>query len=82
MRDLDVSIERLTRLMPDTPPDERPGIDGLVARYRGDRAAETPKMEALFAQLEEERVEDHLARYMAKHTGIRLQKLNPAPPED
>jgi CHAD domain-containing protein len=81
-RDLDVAIERLTRLVPDTPADERPGIEGLVARYREDRAAEGPRIEALFARLEEERFEERLARYMAKHTGIRLQKLNPQPPED
>jgi CHAD domain-containing protein len=80
-RDLDVAIERLTGLVPDTPPDERPGIEGLVARYRGDRAAESPRIEALFARLEDERFEEHLARYMAKHTGIRLQRLKPRPPE-
>jgi CHAD domain-containing protein len=81
-RDLDVAIERLTGLVPDTAPDERPGIEGLVARYREDRAAESPKIEALFARLEDERFEDQLDRYMAKHTGIRLQKLKPGPPED
>jgi CHAD domain-containing protein len=80
-RDLDVAIERLTGLVPDTPPDERPGIEGLVARYREDRAAESPQIEALFARLEDERFEEHLARYMAKHTGIRLQRLKPRPPE-
>jgi CHAD domain-containing protein len=80
-RDLDVAIERLSALLPDTPPDERPGIEGLVARYREERAAESPRIEALFARIEEDRFEEHLARYMAKHTGIRLQRLNPAPPE-
>ena len=81
-RDLDVAIERLSRLVPDAPADERPGIEGLVARYREDRGAESPGIEALFARLEEDRFEEHLARYMAKHTGIRLQKLKPGPPED
>ena len=81
-RDLDVAIERLSRLVPDAPADERPGIEGLVARYRADRGAESPEIEALFTRLEEDRFEEHLARYMAKHTGIRLQKLKPVPPED
>ena len=80
-RDLDVAIERLSRSLPDTPTDERPGIEGLVARYREDRGAETPKIEALFARLEQERFEEHLARYMAEHTGIRLERLKPKPPE-
>jgi CHAD domain-containing protein len=81
-RDLDVAIEGLSRLVPEIPADERPGIEGLVARYREDRAAESPRIEALFARLDDERFEDQLARYMAKHTGIRLQRLNPKPPED
>jgi CHAD domain-containing protein len=81
-RDLDVAIERLSGALADTPPDERPGIEGLVARYREDRASESPRIGALFERLEEERFEEHLARYMAKHTGIRLARLAPKPPED
>ena len=81
-RDLDEAIDRLSRSVTDTPPDERPGIEGLVARYRADRAAESPEIEALFARLDKERFEERLARYMAKHTGIRLQRLKPKPPED
>jgi CHAD domain-containing protein len=81
-RDLDVATEGLSRLVPEIPADERPGIEGLVARYRADRAAESPRIEALFARLDEERFEEHLVRYMAKHTGIRLARLEPRPPED
>jgi CHAD domain-containing protein len=80
-RDLDVAIERLSGALADTPPDERPGIEGLVARYRQERAAESPKIAALFARLEEEGFEEGFTRYMAKHTGIRLAKLKPRPPE-
>ena len=54
----------------------------MVARYRADRAAESPQIEALFTRLDEERFEDGFARYMAKHTGIRLARLRPRPPED
>ena len=81
-RDLDVAIDRLGGALADTPPDERPGIEGLVARYRADRAAETPQIEALFADLEHDAFEAHLDRYMAKHTGIRLADLKPKPPQD
>jgi CHAD domain-containing protein len=81
-RDLDVAVEGLSRLVPEIPAEERPGIEGLVARYREDRAAENPRIEALFARLVNDRFEDRLARYMAKHTGIRLERLNPKPPED
>lgn len=80
-RDLDVAIERLSRTMADMQPDERPGIEGLVARYRQDRAAEDPHIAALFARLEEERFEERLDDYIAKHTGIRLARLKPRPPE-
>ena len=80
-RDLDVAIERLGGALADAPAEERPGIEGLVARYREERAAESPKIEALFARLDGEGFEDRFARYMAKHTGIRLERLKPRPPE-
>jgi CHAD domain-containing protein len=80
-RDLDVAIERLSGSLADTPADERPGIEGLVARYREERAAESPKIAALFSRIEHQDFEEGLARYMAKHTGIRLERLNPQPPE-
>jgi CHAD domain-containing protein len=81
-RDLDVAIERLSRTVADMRPEERPGIEGLVARYRQERAAEDPLIAELFARIEEERFEERLVRDVAKHTGIRLARLNPRPPED
>ena len=80
-RDLDVAIERLSASLADTPTDERPGIEGLVARYREERAAESPQIAALFARIEDDGFEERLARYMAKHTGIQLARLDPRPPE-
>lgn len=80
-RDLDVAIERLSRALADVPPDERPGIEGLVARYRQERAEEDPAIAALFARLDEERFEERLDRFVAKHTGIALATLRPRPPE-
>jgi CHAD domain-containing protein len=81
-RDLDVAIERLSGTIADMRPDERPGIEGLVARYRQERAAEDPRIAELFRRIEDERFEEHLDRHVAKHTGIRLARLNPRPPED
>ena len=80
-RDLDVAIERLSRTIADMRPDERPGLEGLVARYRQERAAEDPRIAALFRRIGDERFEERLERHVAKHTGIRLARLNPRPPE-
>ncbi|MGE3237204.1 MAG: CHAD domain-containing protein [Thermoleophilia bacterium] len=81
-RDLDVAIERLTRMLPDLPAEERPGIEGLVARYRERRAREDPRIAELFARIEREGFEERLASFMAKHTGVRLAKLRPRAPGD
>lgn len=79
-RDLDVAIERLTGLLDGMLPDERPGIEGLIARYRADRGAEDPRIAALFARLDETGFERRLDRYMHKHTRVRLSSLRPRPP--
>ena len=79
-RDLDVAVERLVALLPGMQEDERPGVEGLIARYRTDRAAEAPRIAALFARLDEERFEKRLDRYVGTHTGIRLAALKPRPP--
>ena len=81
-RDLDVAIERLTRLLPEMRRDERAGIEGLIARYRQERAAEDPVIAALFARIDDSGFERRLARYVEKHTGVRLAKLKPRAPED
>jgi CHAD domain-containing protein len=79
-RDLDVAVERLTALVPEVHEDERPGIEGLIARYREDRAAEGPRIGALFERIEADGFEERLADFVAKHTGVRLGRLNPRPP--
>jgi CHAD domain-containing protein len=81
-RDLDVAIERLTGLLGEVRRDERPGIEGLIARYREERAAEDPVIAALFARIDEGDFERRLVRYVEKHTGVRLATLKPVPPED
>jgi CHAD domain-containing protein len=80
-RDLDVAIERLTRIRPEMRDDEIPGVEGLVARYREERATEDPRMAALFARMEEEGFEERFVSYVAKHTGVGMARLDPRPPE-
>lgn len=81
-RDLDVAVEGLARELAGVPADERPGIEGIIARYRQERAAEDAHIAELFARLEAERFEERLARHVAKHTGVRLQRLEPRAPGD
>ncbi len=79
-RDLDVAIERLTATLAEMGQDERPGIEGLIARYRHDRAAEDAPIAALFERLEEKRFERRLVNHVAEHTGVRMARLDPQPP--
>jgi CHAD domain-containing protein len=79
-RDLDVAVVRLTRTLSGLGEDERPGIEGLIARYRHDRAAESPHIAGLFSRIDEERFEKRLVAYVEKHTGIRMARLDPGPP--
>jgi CHAD domain-containing protein len=79
-RDLDVAIEGLERLLPDLDVSERPGIEGLVARLRADRAAETPKIAALFARLDEEDFAARFEGYLRRRSGVDVRRLKPRPP--
>jgi CHAD domain-containing protein len=81
-RDLDVAVERLLDVLPELRVDERPGVEGLIARYRDERAAEDPAISALLRRIEEDDFEGRLAAYVATHTGVKLAKLKPRPPED
>lgn len=81
-RDLDVAIERLAGLLPGMRDDERPGIEGLIARYRQERGEEDPHIAALFERIDATGFEERLDRYVAKHTGVSLATLRPRPPED
>src|SRR5262245_22711351 len=80
-RDLDVAIERLTGLLGTLRRDERAGIEGLIARYREERAAEDPVIAALFDRIDDSGFARRLARYVEKHTGVRAAKLKPVAPE-
>lgn len=80
-RDLDVAVERLSGLLAEMAPDERPGIEGLIARYREERAAEDPIIAALFGRIDETEFEGRLTDYVRAHTGVRMSRLTPRPPD-
>jgi CHAD domain-containing protein len=80
-RDLDVAVERLNATVLEMGVDERPGLEGLIARYRKDRAAEGPLIAALFARIDDEGFEKRLVAYIEKHTGVRMARLDPRPPK-
>lgn len=78
-RDLDVAVDRLLTLLPTMAEDERPGLEGLISRYRNDRAAEAPIIAELFDRIDRERFEKRLVAYIAKHAGVKMARLNPGP---
>jgi CHAD domain-containing protein len=78
-RDLDVAIVRLTALAPTMADEARPGVDGLVARYRDARAAETGSIAELFDRLDRDHFERRLVAYVTKHTGVRMDRFDPGP---
>lgn len=80
-RDLDVAVARLEALLPGMADEDRPGVEGLIARSRERRAAEDARIHALFARLEEERFGRRLERWVHRHTGVNVRRLRPAPPE-
>lgn len=79
-RDLDVAIAGLVAVHGEVPHDERPGLEGLIARYREERAEETAHIEALFAELDAADAARAFVRYIEKHTGVTVKRLAPAPP--
>jgi CHAD domain-containing protein len=79
-RDLDVAIEALEAIRGDLDAVAHPGIDGLIDRYRDERATESGHIAELFTRLERERFARRFERWVAKHTGIDAAGLSPRPP--
>lgn len=80
-RDLDVAVAHLESLLAEMDAGDRPGIEGLIARYRAQRAEEDAHIHALFARLEKRRFAAEFEGWVAKHTGVDVKRLKPAPPE-
>lgn len=79
-RDLDVQIDAFTAMRDQVPPDELPGIDGMIRDLRAQRLAETPQIAELFARLDAERFPKRFERWVERHTGVRADRLRPGPP--
>lgn len=80
-RDLDVAIAHLEALMPDLVPEDRPGLQGLIDRYRADRREEDAHIHELFQRLDRERFGRRFERWVRRHTGVDVKRLKPAPPD-
>lgn len=78
-RDLDVQIDAFTAMLEVLPSDEQPGIAGMIRDLRSQRDAETPRIAALFAELEETRFSLRFERWVARHTGVRADRLRTGP---
>jgi CHAD domain-containing protein len=81
-RDLDVAIAHLEALLPEMAPQDRPGLEGLIARYREERRAEDAHIAALFRRLETCRFDRRFERWIRTHTGVDVRRLKPRPPEE
>ena len=79
-RDLDVAIAELRALEPTMADGDRPGIQGLIARYEARRRAEDPRIRALFAEMDQDRVDERFVRWVTRHTGVDAEALDPRPP--
>lgn len=80
-RDLDVAIDHLQELAPSLDADDQAGIEGLIARYRADREAETHHIERLFVRLDKEDYARRFESWIARHTGVTAASLKPRPPK-
>lgn len=79
-RDLDVAIAGLLDELTRVEPEERPGLEGLVARYREERAREDAHVVALFRRLDEEDADRRFTGWVERHTGVSIDALRPRPP--
>jgi CHAD domain-containing protein len=79
-RDLDVAIAGLEEREASMSELERPGLEGLIARYRAERATETEHIARLFRELDETGFAERFEAYVARHTGIEVERLHPVPP--
>lgn len=80
-RDLDVTIDHLSTLAPTMDVADRPGLDGLIARYAAEREAETAQIARLFDEIDRSRFGRRFEKWVARHTGVDVEKLAPRPPK-
>lgn len=74
-RDLDVAVRDLEEELPALGPEERVGLEGLIARLRAERAGEDEAIAALVARLDREGFPARLEAFVAAHTGVMVDEL-------
>lgn len=79
-RDMDVAIAHLRALERTLHPDDRPGVEGLIAVHRATRAGEDARIATLFARLDAESYDRRFERWVRRHTGVDVRRLDPRPP--
>ncbi len=79
-RDLDVAIDSLTRLLPELTEAEQVGVVSLIDEYRERRRGERRHIRRLFRDLDRTGFGRRFEKWVARHTGVSVKKLNPQPP--
>ena len=79
-RDLDVAVDGLTALLDEMAPEERVGIEALIAEYRERREGEAVHISALLDRLEQEQFGPRFERWVGSATGVDIDGLDPQPP--
>jgi CHAD domain-containing protein len=79
-RDLDVAIAGLEGRLRQLGTEARPGLEGLIARYRAERREESAEIAALFERLDEDGFAPWFEGWVERHTGVSLEELAPTAP--
>ena len=79
-RDLDVAVDGLLALLDEMTPEERVGIEALIAEYRQRRADEAVHIAALLDRIEREQFGPRFERWVSRATGVDMDGLDPQPP--
>lgn len=79
-RDLDVAIDSLTHLLSELTEEERVGVSALIEEYRERRRNERRHIRRLFRDLDRADFGRRFEKWVARHTGVSVKKLNPRPP--
>ena len=81
-RDLDVAVEGLTALVPTLSERQQVGVLALIDEYGRRRVVESGHIAELFDRLERDCYPRRFERWVARHTGIDVVRLDPRPPSE
>ena len=75
-----MAVDGLTALLDEMTSAERVGVEALISEYRERRAGEAIHIAGLFDRLEQERFGPRFERWVARATGVDIDRLDPQPP--